>query len=147
MRLSITGKRHAVAAIAVLALTVGIGSSFAAVSDDREAAMKGVMASFKVLIGMSKSGQFDAAEAGKRGTAIAADLEKFKDLFPEGSQNADNNALPQIWSDRPGFEAARNKARDAALSLASSRDFAAFKTSFDTLAAGCKGCHDSYRAK
>lgn len=82
-----------------------------------------------------------------RGAAIAADLDKFKDLFPEGSQNADDKALPQIWSDRAGFEAARNKARDAALALADSKDFAAFKTNFDTLGGSCKGCHDSYRAK
>jgi cytochrome c556 len=139
--------RHAVIAAAILTSTIAIGSSFAAVSDDREATMKNVMASFKVLVGISKSGKFDAAEAKARGTAIAADLEKFKDLFPDGSQNADNKALPQIWSDRPGFEAARNKAREAALSLASSQDFTTFKAGFDALAAGCKGCHDSYRAK
>jgi len=139
--------RHAAAIVAALVVTAGIGSSFAAVSDDRSAAMKNVLASFKVLVGISKSGQFDAAEASKRGTAIAADLNKFKDLFPDGSQNADDKALPQIWSDRAGFEVARNKARDAALSLANSQDFATFKTSFDTLAGGCKGCHDSYRAK
>jgi len=147
VRLPMMSKRHAAAACAALAVTVWVGTSFAAVSDDRQAAMKDVLASFKVLVGISKSGQFDAAEASKRGTAIAADLDKFKDLFPEGSQNADDKALPQIWSDRAGFEAARNKARDAALALANSKDFAAFKTSFDTLGGSCKGCHDSYRAK
>jgi len=147
VRLPMMSKRHAAAACAALAVTVWVGTSFAAVSDDRQAAMKDVLASFKVLVGISKSGQFDAAEASKRGTAIAADLDKFKDLFPEGSQNADDKALPQIWSDRAGFEQHRMDARNAALAIAASTDMASFKTAFKSLGASCDACHEKYRAK
>jgi len=127
-------------------MTAFIGSSFAAMPDDREGVMKDVMKSFKVLIGISKSGQFDAAVVNKEAAAIIANLDKFKDLFPDGSQAGDTKASPEIWKDRAGFEAARNNARDAAVNLAKVSDATAFKAAFDAQSAACKGCHDKYRA-
>jgi cytochrome c556 len=135
-----------VAGIVSVVMTAFIGSSFAALPDDREAVMKDVMKSFKVLIGISKSGQFDAAVVNKEASAIAANLDKFKDLFPDGSQAGDTKASPDIWKDPAGFEAARNKARDAAVNLSKITDPAAFKAAFDEQSGACKGCHDKYRA-
>lgn len=129
-----------------LVMTGLIGSSFAALPDDREAVMKDVMKSFKVLIGISKSGQFDAAVVNKEASNIAANLDKFKDLFPDGSEAGDTKASPDIWKDRAGFEAARNKAKDAAVNLSKVTDPAAFKAAFDEQSGACKGCHDKYRA-
>jgi len=135
-----------IAGIAGIMMTAFIGTSFAAMSDDREAVMKDVMKSFKVMIGISKSGQFDAAEVSKEAAAIVANLDKFKDLFPDGSQAGDSKAKAEIWTDRAGFEAARNNARDAAVNLGKVTDATAFKAAFDAQSAACKGCHDKYRA-
>lgn len=148
MRVSTIVKNKAVfAGLTGLCGMAWIGTSLAAISDDRQAVMKDVLANIKALTAIAKSGQFDAAEVNKRASAVAADLEKFKDLFPAGSEKADDKALPPIWTDRAGFEAARNKARDAAINLASSKDLDSFKAAFQTLGAGCKNCHDTYRAQ
>ncbi|HEX9448325.1 MAG TPA: cytochrome c [Dongiaceae bacterium] len=135
-----------VAGLVGVVMTALIGPGFAAIPDDREAVMKDVMKSFKVLIGVSKSGQFDAAAVSKEASAIAANLDKFKDLFPDGSQAGDTKASPDIWKDRTGFETARNKAKEAAVNLTKINDPAAFKAAFDEQSTACKGCHDKYRA-
>ena len=108
--------------------------------------MKDIGKNFKALVQMSK-GAFDAGMAAQHGNAIAADLEKFKDLFPEGSEKADKVAKPEIWTDRAGFEQARTNAVNAAMALAKVTDAGAYGDAFKTLGGTCKACHDKYRAE
>jgi cytochrome c556 len=123
-----------------------VGTSLAGLPDDRESTMKDIGKNFKALVQMSK-GEFKAEDAAKHGNAIAADLEKFKDLFPEGSEKADKVAKPEIWTDRAGFEQARMNAYNAAIAVSKVADAAAFGDAFKALGGTCKACHDKYRAE
>jgi cytochrome c556 len=137
----VTGVFVGLAATAAL-----VGTSLAGLPDDREATMKDIGKNFKALVQMSK-GAFDAAGAAEHGNAIAADLEKFKDMFPEGSQAGDKQAKPEIWTDRAGFEEKRMAAVNAATALAKVTDAAAFPAAFKTLGGTCGSCHEKFRAK
>lgn len=137
----VTGVFVGLAATAAL-----VGTSLAGLPDDRESTMKDIGKNFKALVQMSK-GAFDAAAAAEHGNAIAADLEKFKDMFPEGSQAGDKQAKPEIWTDRAGFEEKRVAAVNAATALAKVTDAASYQTAFKTLGGTCGSCHDKYRAK
>lgn len=123
-----------------------VGTSLAGLPDDRGATMKDVGKNFKALVQMSK-GEFDAKTAAEHGNAIAADLEKFKDLFPEGSQAGDKAAKPEIWTDRAGFEEHRMAAYNAALAVAKVTDAAAYQAAFKALGGTCGSCHEKYRVK
>ena len=71
-------------------------------------------------------------------------------LFPEGSGTGDTKALPAIWSDRAGFEAADQKLLgqlDVLKAAATSGDPAAFATAFQATGPACGGCHRPYRAR
>ena len=69
-------------------------------------------------------------------------------LFPAGSGTGETRALPAIWSDRAGFEAA-NGATVAALqtlrTAAAAGDNAALTAAFNATGATCGGCHRPYR--
>jgi cytochrome c556 len=101
----------------------------------------------KALSTMAKSGSFDQAVASKEGNAIAANFDHFKDLFPEGSEKEDDKALPNIWTDRAGFEEHRTNAKNAALALAATTDMDSFQGALKTLGSACGACHKEYRAK
>ena len=115
--------------------------------DDREAAMKQVRRGYRTLLDMARSDSFDAATAQDNAAQIRDALAKFKDLFPDGSQDADKWALPEIWSDCAGFERARQAADQAAADLAAVTAAEAYKPAFANLAAACKSCHDKFVRK
>jgi len=76
--------------------------------------------------------------------------EAFAALFPVGSDKGDTNALPVVWTDKPGFTAA-NKAEgiavDALVAAADSGDMATIAEAFRNAAKACGTCHDKFRAK
>ena len=71
--------------------------------------------------------------------------------FPEGSDTGDTKALPAIWSDRAGFEAANTRALGLLETLratAMAGDAAAFAAAYQAVGPqGCGGCHRPYRAR
>ena len=70
-------------------------------------------------------------------------------LFPAGTDLPASKALPEVWSDRAGFEAraaAYDAAAQALAEAAQSGDRAAFLTRWGELGAACSACHDTYRA-
>jgi len=73
----------------------------------------------------------------------------FIKMFPAGS-TADSKALPTVWSDWAGFQAA-SKASDAAYDklavAAGSGDQAALAAAFADVGKTCGACHDKFRAK
>ncbi|SKA11036.1 Cytochrome c556 [Enhydrobacter aerosaccus] len=73
----------------------------------------------------------------------------FVKMFPAGSDK-DSKALPAVWSDQAGFQAA-SKAADAAydkLAVAGgSGDFTAIATAFQDTGKACGACHQKFRAK
>ncbi len=130
-----------------LCASVVLVSAGLAADSERQTTMKDIGRNLRPLVEMSKSGNFDQATAQKGGTAIAADLDHFKDLFPAGSEKEDDKALPTIWSDAAGFEQHRMDAKNAALAVAASTDQASFMTAFKSLGGACGACHEKYRAK
>jgi cytochrome c556 len=73
----------------------------------------------------------------------------FVKLFPAGSDK-DTKALPVVWTDWAGFQAA-SKAADAAFDklavAAGSGDQAALAAAFADAGKACGACHDKFRAK
>lgn len=85
---------------------------------------------------------------------IANRLAKAEDahlpLYPEGSDKGETKALPTVWSDKAGFEAASRTTTDAANHLsrmAMLGDAEASAKAFGALGGTCGGCHDKFRAK
>lgn len=69
-------------------------------------------------------------------------------MFPEGTDIEGSKALPTIWSDREGFEAAAAAYRDGAqgvMDAAETGDREATNAAFLTMAAACQACHVKYR--
>lgn len=69
-------------------------------------------------------------------------------MFPAGSDLPSSKALPQLWSDRAGFEARAAAYAEAAGRLAEaaqSGDREAFLARWIETRATCSACHDSYR--
>ena len=73
----------------------------------------------------------------------------FIKMFPPGSDK-DTKALPVVWTDWAGFQAA-SKASDAAYdklaAAAGSGDQAALAAAFADTGKTCGACHDKFRAK
>jgi len=81
--------------------------------------------------------------------ALDATAKELSDIFPEGSNVGDSEALPLIWEDPEGFEAAVAKLQNATsafVAAAEEGDQAAIGTAFRNVGMSCRGCHDRYRA-
>ncbi len=73
----------------------------------------------------------------------------FVKMFPAGSDK-DSKALPTVWSDSAGFQAASNAsiaAYDKLATAAGSGDMAALTAAFGETGKTCGACHDKFRAK
>jgi len=74
----------------------------------------------------------------------------FVKLFPAGSDKGDTKALPTVWSDMAGFQAASKNvdgAYDKLAVAAGSGDLAAVTTAFGDTGKACGACHEKFRAK
>jgi cytochrome c556 len=74
----------------------------------------------------------------------------FPKMFPPGSDKGDTKALPVVWTDKAGFEAA-NKAEGTAIdelaAAAGSGDMAKVTAAFGNVGKACGNCHEKFRAK
>jgi cytochrome c556 len=74
----------------------------------------------------------------------------FDKLFPAGSDKGDTKALPAVWTDWAGFQAASKNADasyDKLAVAAGSGDMAALTTAFGDTGKACGACHEKFRAK
>jgi cytochrome c556 len=102
----------------------------------------------------SIKGIIDAKGDVKPVVASAAKLKQlenaFEKMFPAGSDKGDTKALPTVWSDSAGFQAASKNA-DAAYDklavAAGSGDLAAVTAAFGETGKACGACHEKFRAK
>lgn len=71
------------------------------------------------------------------------------DLFPEGSDRGDTEALPVIWENYEEFMQLMSDMRTAAnaLAAADASDRRAFAGAFQNLGRTCKACHDKFKAE
>jgi cytochrome c556 len=102
----------------------------------------------------SVKGVIDAKGDVKTVVASAAKMKTlenaFEKMFPPGSDKGETKALPAIWTDMAGFQAA-SKAADASFdklaAAAGSGDLAAVQAAFTDAGKACGACHDKFRAK
>ena len=101
-----------------------------------------------------KEGEGTAAEVVTNARLIGAAAQNIKTLFPKGTSRGDfdakiTRALPKIWEDWKGFEAAaRTLAAEAAklASVAEKGDIFDIDNQFGALGKnGCGGCHKPFR--
>jgi cytochrome c556 len=87
------------------------------------------------------------------GAGIAEMITFFEGLparFPAGSGSGDTRALPAIWTERAGFEAANANMVTQLRALqaaANSGDQAAFGAAFQQTGATCDACHRPYQRR
>lgn len=102
-----------------------------------------------MLAAVKSGGDVKPFTDGAKGLAASAKIIPF--LFPAGTEKGhDTKALPEVWSDRAGFEkAAANLATQAEklVQLADANDKAGFATQFQATGQACGACHRQYRAK
>ncbi|MHA3914871.1 c-type cytochrome [Halovulum sp. GXIMD14793] len=92
---------------------------------------------------------FDAAKANAALATMKSASADFGTYFPEGSETAESEAGPKIWTDRAGFDKAVAKFQadlDAAVAAAS-QDQDGVKAAFGQVASNYKSCHEDYRVK
>jgi cytochrome c556 len=102
----------------------------------------------------SIKGVIDAKGDVKAVVASAAKLKTlenaFDKMFPAGSDKGETKALPTVWSDSAGFQAAAKNADaayDKLATAAGSGDLAAVTAAFGDTGKACGACHDKFRAK
>lgn len=79
---------------------------------------------------------------------FADNIKSFGSLFPPGSDTGDTKALPAVWSDRAGFDAAIAKFEKAVADNAPNAGTeSGFKVAFMTVAESCRSCHQSFKAR
>lgn len=134
-------------ALAGMALAgLAVAALAADVIDERQDAMEANGDAMKALSAIAKNeAPFDAAVVKKSGETIATGLTKAKDLFPEGSDEGDTRAKPEIWQDKADFNRRLDETVAAARTLAGVTEQANFLPALAELGDGCKGCHDQYQ--
>ena len=139
----------------VVALTIGAGLAFAALSGDdaikaRQACMKANGAMMGVMVPMIKGEKpYDAAavQAALGGSETAcANWNEFWPADSMTSKTLKTRALEGIWKDPKIFEEKGNADYAAFTALKATKDEAGFKAAFPALGAACGGCHEKFRA-
>ena len=141
----------AISALAAGAMAGGATVAFAQadVIKQRQDNRKAAGAAMRAIKGI-----IDAKGDTKGAVEQAAKLKElelaFVKMFPAGSDKGETKALPVIWTDWAGFEAA-NKASLAAYDklavAAGSGDLAALTAAFGDTGKACGACHEKFRAK
>jgi cytochrome c556 len=87
-------------------------------------------------------------EPARKIVALEAAFEK---EFPAGSDKGDTKALPVVWTDWKGFEAASHNLSAQATKLADAgaagKSPDEIKAAFADMGKACGGCHNTFRAK
>lgn len=91
--------------------------------------------------------EFDLAKVHAAGQLVASKAPTIPSLFPEGTNEGESEALPIIWEDWAGFEAAAALLATRAGVLASAPDKASAGAAFGAMLKACGGCHEKYRIK
>jgi cytochrome c556 len=124
----------------------GTAAAIADIHEDRESVMKSNGAALKALSGLIAATPFDAAAAKAQTQILIDNAAKTPGLFAPGSENADQAALPTIWSDAPGFKAAAAKLGTDAAAAQGATDGPALAAAIKTVQGDCGACHTTYRA-
>jgi cytochrome c556 len=140
-----------ISALAAGAMVSGVTIAWAQadVIKDRQENRKQAAAAMRAIKGIidAKGPTAGAVEQAAKLKTLQVAFDK---LFPAGSDKGETKALPTVWSDSAGFQAA-SKNSDAAfdkLSVAAgSGDMAALTAAFGDAGKACGACHEKFRAK
>ncbi|MFO1034392.1 MAG: cytochrome c [Hyphomicrobiales bacterium] len=135
-------------------LALWSGAAWAGAADDAIKARQGCMKAHGALMKaampiMKGEAKFDAAALKTiydAEDAACADWAKWWGPDTQKGETVESKAKPEVWSDAAGFEAAGKAWYDAAQKLRAATDEASFKAALPGVGAGCKGCHEKYRA-
>jgi cytochrome c556 len=139
--------------VAVMGALVAGGATLAFAQADvikeRQENRKQVAAAMRTVKGVidSKGDTKAVVEAAAKMKTLETAFDK---LFPAGSDTGDTKALPTVWSDMAGFQAASKAADEAYDKLAvaaGSGDLAAVTAAFGAAGKACGACHEKFRAK
>jgi cytochrome c556 len=139
----------ALCATATLAATL----SGADAVKDRQTHMKALGAAAKAMGEQLHAGSPDLAIIKTQAAKIDEASRALPDWFPAGSgeaSGAKTQALNLIWSDPTGFAKKQQAFAAAAARLnaaAQAGDMAAVGIAMQAVGGGCKGCHETYKAK
>lgn len=123
---------------------------------DTIAARRGLMnqlASLQTLIDARLAEPGYSAELYDLGQAAAASLEAFAMLLPPQTNllggmpaegDVETTASAAIWNDLPAFQQLLSDSADEARIASEAADAAAFRASWDKVAASCSSCHQSF---
>lgn len=139
--------------VSLVALVWGFGDAQAqSVVKNRQAEMEQLgkrMTAIKEIVIEGKGGTL--ADVAAHAEYVQGKLPSVPSWFPPGSDRGPDEtwALPKIWQDFPGFEAAARNAQSLATKLVAAArrgDRAATAQAFATLGKeGCGGCHTPFR--
>lgn len=146
-------------ALATVALSLLAAPALAGPKEEAVEARQGqyklMKANMGVLAGMAKGEiEYDAEKAKMHAANLAAlGKNNIGFLYVPGTSTDEmagkTRALPNIWTDMAGVGAVAKKygAAVAALQPVAGEGRAALGKAVGAVGAGCKGCHDTYRAK
>lgn len=146
--------RKLISFITAVAVTTGI--SVHAVADttpedayDYRTAIMTTLRGHLVAASMTMRGLVDDhGQIANHARGIAYGVNELHNIFQEGSNIGDSEALPVIWEDTEEFAAAITKVQEAAAAFvdaADGGDAAAIGGAFRDLGGSCRGCHDEFR--
>jgi len=139
-----------VAGLLMLGATVVVAQSCPDTINARQGLMKKSGAAAKTAVAIVKGqAPFDLAKANEILATFANDAGKMSTLFPDCSKTgADSTAAPAIWDKRTDFDATVAKFNaDIKAAQQNTKDLAAFKAGFATIAQDCTSCHQRFRVK
>jgi len=113
---------------------------------DNRKQMGAAMRAVKAIVEAKGPTSGAVEQAAKMKTLEAA----FVKMFPPGSDKGDTRALPAVWTDWAGFEAASkatSMAVDNLAKAAGSGDQAALAAAFAATGKTCGACHQKFQAK
>lgn len=116
---------------------------------DRKDGLKRMQGHLEAINPVATAGG-DVREMVPRTEDMVAFFATLPSRFPAGSDNNGSKALPSVWADRPGFEAAAANAVTAASALrsaAASGDAAATAQAARAMGGACGACHRGYRGR
>ena len=147
---------------AALAAAIGIGASAGAqpakpdprlaAIEQRQAQMKRLGASMKLLAGFAKGEPVDSAQVKAAAAAIRRVSQRVHRFWPKGTEAGagKSKARGDIWSNQAAFRQRIVEFRSAAAAMertAPSGDRAKVAQALGPLGASCKSCHTSFQVK
>ncbi len=128
-------------------------TDLARVVTERREGLKAAGENMTAVAGVARAGG-DPRETVQRITAIQTWFASMGARFPAGTQQGaagiDTRALPTIWTERAGFDAALSTLQTRLVTLreaAASGNVANFQAAVQQVGAGCGDCHRPYRAR